>query len=131
MKIWIIVVVLALTSACAQTVGLRETPQAPAALGKAKITTDKNDNTRIDLKVEHLAPAQNLSPSKSVYVVWAEAPEGRTTNLGQLRVGDDRSAEFKATTPLKVFRIVITAEDQPLAPGPSGQVVLETDYLRG
>jgi hypothetical protein len=127
---WIAAVLLALTLGCAQTVALRKAPEVPAALGEAKITTDENNNTRIELTVEHLAPARNLTPPKSVYVVWAQAPEGRTMNLGQLVVGPDRRGDFRAVTPLKVFRIVITAEDEPLARAPSEQVVLQTDLFR-
>jgi hypothetical protein len=130
MKFWTIVSLCALVVGCAQTVALRTTPQAPAAVGEAKITQDQNNNTRIELKVDHLAPARNLTPPKSVYVVWAQAPDGRTINLGQLIVVSDRRGELRAVTPLKVFRIIITAEDEPLARTPNGQVVLETDNFR-
>jgi hypothetical protein len=115
---------------CSQTVALRETPEAPAAIGQAKISTDDNNNTRIELKIEHLAPPQNLTPPKSVYVVWAEPPDGKPINLGQVVVGQDRDASFETVTPLKVFRVFLTAEDRPLPDAPSPQVVVATDVFR-
>jgi hypothetical protein len=130
MKRWAVLSLAIITLGCSQQVAFRETPDAPAALGQAKVSTDGNNNTRIALNIEHLAPPQNLTPPKSVYVVWAEAPEGKTANLGQIVVGSDRSAEFQAVTPLKVFRILITAEDRALARSPSQQVVLTTDVFR-
>jgi len=130
MKRWAVVLFAIITLGCSQKVAFRETPDAPAALGQAKVSTDGNNNTRIALNIEHLAPPQNLTPPKSVYVVWAEAPEGKTANLGQIVVGNDRSASFQAVTPLKIFRILITAEDRALAQSPSQQVVLTTDVFR-
>jgi hypothetical protein len=130
MKLWTVLLLLVFTLGCAQTVAFRETPEAPAAKGEAKITTDNNNNTRVELEIRHLAPPQNLTPPKSVYVVWAESPDGRTENLGQIIAGSDRSAEFQTVTPLKVFRILVTAEDRALAQSPSQQVVLTTDTFR-
>jgi hypothetical protein len=130
MRLGLILLLLVFTVGCAQTVAFRETPDAPAAKGEAKITTDDNNNTRVELDIRHLAPPQNLTPPKSAYVVWAEAPDGRTENLGQIVAGSDRSARFQTVTPLKVFRILVTAEDRALAQSPSQQVVLTTDVFR-
>jgi hypothetical protein len=57
--------------------------------------------------VRILAPPQNLTPRKSVYVVW-----DRTVNLGQMIVGQDRASEFVGIIPLYEFRILVTAEEQ-------------------
>jgi hypothetical protein len=130
MKRWAYLVLALITIGCAQKIAFRETPDAPAALGEAKVSTDGNNNTRIELKMEHLAPPQNLTPPKSVYVVWAQPPDGDATNLGQVVVGRERSANFQTVTPLKVFRIFVTAEDRALAQSPSEQVVLATDVFR-
>jgi hypothetical protein len=130
MKRWAYLALALITIGCAQKIALRETPDAPAALGEAKVSTDGNNNTRIELKMEHLAPPQNLTPPKSVYVVWAQPPDGDATNLGQVVVGRERSANFQTVTPLKVFRIFVTAEDRALAQAPSEQVVLATDVFR-
>ena len=130
MKFAIGFLLLIFATSCAQTVAFRETPDAPAALGEAKIRADRNNNTRVELDVRHLAPPQNLTPPKSAYVVWFESPEGKTLNMGQLIVGSDRRARFDAVTPLKVLRVLITAEDRVLAESPSNQVVLRTETFR-
>ena len=75
---------------CAQTVAFRSSPDVPAALGAAKVSKDNNGNSVIKIEVSHLAPPQYLSPAKEMYVVWAQAPQGRVVNLGQMVVGKNR-----------------------------------------
>ncbi|WP_143301607.1 hypothetical protein [Candidatus Entotheonella palauensis] len=77
-----------------------------------------------------MAPPQSLVPPRTLYVVWAEAPTGRTINLGRLLVNKNRSAKFEGVTPLEKFRLLITAEDLADVEEPSQQVVLSTDMLR-
>jgi hypothetical protein len=128
--IWTVLWVGALTFVgCAQTVDLRVSPDVPAATAEAKITKDDNDNTVVEVKAEYLARPQNLTPPKSVYVVWAQAPQGRTINLGQMQVGPDRTGYFRGKTPLQVFRVLVTAEDLPAAPTPSPQVIFSSDVF--
>ena len=50
--------------------------------------------------------------------------------MGQMVVGDNRRGEFTGVTPLKEFRIIVTAEDLPAAGTPSSQVVLSTDVFK-
>lgn len=113
-----------------QTARLETSPSVPAAVGEARLTTDENANTRVELQVKHLAPVENLTPPKNFYVVWAESPEGKTMNLGRLMVRPDRTGRFVGITPLQVFRLLVTAEQDPLPAAPSSQVVLRTDLLR-
>jgi hypothetical protein len=43
---------------------------APAARGQAEVSIEKkNRNTKVSIKVQHLAPPENLSPPKSGYLV--------------------------------------------------------------
>lgn len=127
---WAFLLLVLVTFGCSQKVAFRETPDAPAAMGKANIITDDNNNTRIELDIDHLAPPQNLTPPKAVYVVWVESPGGKVVNMGQVVVADDRSAEFQAVTPLRVLRIIVTAEEQALVQRPSEQIVLTTGLFR-
>jgi hypothetical protein len=42
----------------------------PVARGHTEISRDKkNGNTKVEIKVEHLAPPENLSPAKNGYLV--------------------------------------------------------------
>jgi hypothetical protein len=129
-NVWVPAILLVFGIGCAQKVAVRRSPDVPAAQAEAKITRTDNNNTRIELEVQHLAPPHNLTPRKSVYVVWAQAPQGRTINLGQMIVGQDRASEFVGLTPLYEFRILVTAEKQPTAATPSNQVVLSTDVFK-
>lgn len=111
---------------CAQTVAFHGSPEAPAALGEAKVSTDGNGNAVVKIEIEHLAPPENLSPPKTLYVVWAQTANGRFVNLGQMTVGQNRVGEFHGVTPLKEFRLVVTAEDIPATVTPSKQEILTT-----
>ena len=114
----------------AHKVILTHSPAVPAATGTVQVGHDDNGNSRIDLKVHHLAKPQNLNPPASTYVVWLEANGSRPQNLGQLQVGDDLSTEFKATTPEKTFNLFVTAENDARAQFPSGVEVLRSAIQR-
>lgn len=85
---------------CAQKVDFQARPVVPASDVTAKVTRDRNDNAKIKLNIDHLAQPQSLVPPRAYYVVWAETPQGRTINLGRLKVNDNRSAKFEGVTPL-------------------------------
>lgn len=108
---------------------MRASPDVPAALGETKVSKDNNGNSVIAIEVNHLAPPENLNPRRAVYVVWAQAPQGRTINLGQMIVGPNRIGKFRGVTPLKEFRILITAEDIPAVSDPGKQEILMTDVF--
>ena len=48
---------------------------APAAAGVIVSSNDNNGNTAIDIKVEHMASPQALTPARHYYVVWIQ-PRG-------------------------------------------------------
>ena len=129
MTLGLISAVTMLGLGCAQKVTLRNSPDVPAAVGEAKITRDENKNAVVEADIQHLAPPDNLKPPKKVYVVWAQAPDGKNMNLGQLTVGADRRARLKATTPMQMFRIIVTAEDTPTAKFPSTQIVFSSNMV--
>ena len=103
---------------------MNPTTSVPAAQGHADIGHDSNGNTIVDLKVHHLAKPENLSPPGSVYIVWFQ-PQGQPAqNQGQLRVDNNLNGEFKTTTPLKNFDIVVTAEPGPTVTAPAGAEIM-------
>ncbi len=114
---------------CAQTVAFRGSPEVPAALGEAKVSTDRNGNSVVKVEVEYLAPPENLAPPKQLYVVWAQTPNGRFVNLGQMIVGKTRVGKFTGVTPLNEFRLVVTAEDTAATVTPSKQEILTTEVF--
>lgn len=116
---------LALGPACVRKKITANPPAAPPAVnGSAVLSEDSSGKTVIQLKVQHLARPQDLSPSKTAYVVWIQPPGGAAVNQGKLQVSRDLEAEFRAPTALKNFDIFVTAEDNPEASQPTGQEVL-------
>ncbi len=119
----------AVSGCMAQKVMFQGSPLQPAADAKATIRVDQNENTLVELELEHIAPAEKLWPPRALYVVWAEDSEGEIQQLGKLRVNGKREAYFQGTTVLDRFRLLITAEDNPRPEQPSQPYMLATDYF--
>lgn len=126
LKIYFAVLLAALLScvACAKKVKLNPANSVPAATATARLTKDSNGNTIIDLKVKHLARPENLTPPKSVYVVWIQPRGSSPIKQGQLEVNNNLEGEFKSPTTYKSFDIFVTAEDSSSVTAPTGTEVL-------
>lgn len=96
----------------------------PAARGDVEIGKDRNKNTEIKIKVEHLAKPESLTPPKSSYVVWLQEKGSDPENQGQLRLNKKLEGNFRGVTPRKTFDIFITAEQDAAAKAPSGPEVM-------
>src|SRR2546423_6836114 len=118
------VLLLAAVACGPKKVPMNPAPNVPAATGHAEIGTDRNGNTTIDLKVQHLAKPENLTPAASTYVVWIQPRGGAPQNQGALQVNSDLNGEYKGTTPYKNFDILVTAENDAKTNTPSGQEVM-------
>jgi hypothetical protein len=121
------VIVLALApAATAQKFAMKAAPVVPSAKGEVKISHDRNGNTKVDLKVDHLAQPDRLTPPKTAYVVWIQGDNKQPENKGQLTVSGDLKGQLTTLTSSRTFDIFITAEDNAQAPAPSGPEVLRT-----
>lgn len=96
----------------------------PGATGDVDAHVDKNGNTSVELKVEHMAEPGQLSPPVTAYVVWFQQSNSTPDKEGELKVGSDRKGEFKTSTPFRNFEIRITAENDPMTKNMSGPVVM-------
>jgi hypothetical protein len=96
----------------------------PAARGQVDVGHDNNGNTKVEVKVEHLAPPENLTPPRTAYVVWFKERDAEPLNQGLLKPGKDLKATFRSVTPLKAFDVVITAESDPNAKSTSGSEIM-------
>ena len=96
----------------------------PAARGEVDVGRDKNGNTRVELKVEHLAAPENLTPPQAAYVVWFQERGSEPLNQGLLKPGGDLKATFRSVTALKSFDVLVTAESDPNTKSPSGSEVM-------
>lgn len=127
-QIIIPVLLLALASACGGSthVPLETTARAPAALGTLSIKQGANENTVGELRVEHLAPPQQLRSDLSVYVTWVR-PVGAAEwqNVGQLLVGESREGRLQVRVPYDQFELSVSAEGTGDVSQPSEFVVLQ------
>lgn len=99
----------------------------PAATGTVKIQKDKdNGNTKVDIKVDHLARPSSLTPSADVYLVWIRSNGGEALKQGAIGVDKNLSGELKMETVSKDFDVFITAEQGDGATFPSNVKVLRT-----
>ena len=96
----------------------------PSAKADVETGKDSNGNTKIEMKVDHLANPANLTPPASTYVVWFQERGNEPKNEGILTVNKDLKGEFSAITPSKVFDVFVTAEASATAQLPSGPEVL-------
>ncbi|MGA2183519.1 MAG: hypothetical protein ABSH47_10865 [Bryobacteraceae bacterium] len=97
----------------------------PGARAEVAISMDKNGNTRLRMRVQHLANLENLTPRAAAYVVWLRERGGNSENQGQLKMDKNLKATFETVTPLKSFDVFVTAEQDSRANGPSGPEVLK------
>jgi hypothetical protein len=129
--VMIILFVMMMTQSCAHKIAFATSSVVPAAEGSVKVKKDKNNNYNIDLSVIRLADPKRLSPSKQLYVVWMDADQNGTKNIGQLKTSSGMlsktlKSSLKTVSSVKPTRIFITAEDDAAVQYPGGQVVLDT-----
>lgn len=97
----------------------------PAATGTVKVQKDENNgNTKLDIKVDHLASPSSLTPPASVYIVWVRPRGGAAIRQGAIGVDKDLKGELKVVTVLKDFDVLITAEQSDNVSSPSDVEVL-------
>lgn len=119
-------VFIVLLTSCGSTAKFPTSVITPAAEIVAKTSTDKNNNTTIEVTAKNLASADRLDPPKKSYVVWITTEDNGTKNMGLLNSKNGSKAVLKATTPFKVKEIYITAEDQGNISYPAGIEISRT-----
>ncbi len=90
--------------------------------GKAMVST-KEGRADIEARFEGLGEPSKFGPEYLVYVLWAVTPEGKTSNLGTLKM-DRQRGEIKASVNLQTFALGVTAEPYFAVTMPSDTVVL-------
>lgn len=100
----------------------------PAAAGIVKVQRDKdNGNTKLDIRVWHLANPSRLTPPANAYIVWVRPRDGAAVKQGAIRVDKDQKGEVKLVTEAKDFEVFITAEQSESVDVPSDFQVLRAD----
>ena len=115
---------------CATKAHFLTSSVVPAAEGEVTIRQNKNNNYVIKMRISNLAEIDRLQPSKIGYVVWMEAEEAYTRNIGLVTSSSNLNVSFETTATLKPTRIFITAEENENVQYPGSMVVLTTDIIR-
>lgn len=121
-------------SGCAKKIMFEQSSIVPGAEASVKIKKDRNGNYSINMDVLHLAEPRKLQPAKSVYLVWMQAEDNSTKNIGILNsssslLSKTLKASLHTVTPFKPTRIYVTAEDDAKITFPAGETVLTTGNL--
>ena len=109
---------------------LTATSIVPAAKGSVELGKDRNGNTEMKMKVEHLANPTSLSPSQASYIVWLQDKGSGPENQGELKVNGKLEGTFQTVTRRKNFDIFVTGENDGTVKSPSGPEVLRTSVSR-
>lgn len=120
-----------LLQSCASKYTFATSSVVPAAEGSVKVKKDNNNNYNIDLSVKRLADPKRLTPPKTLYIVWLEAEQNGTKNIGQLKsssgmFSSELTSSLKTVSSFKPTAIFITAEDNADIQSPQGPEVLRT-----
>jgi hypothetical protein len=95
--------------------------------GTVAVSHDANQNTKLKVEVDHLAPPERVSQEAKTYVVWiTPLGEGageteQTQSLGALSIDNKLNGKLSAVTPFRAFDLFITAEPAATVAQPSGE----------
>ncbi|HLG39602.1 MAG TPA: hypothetical protein VI461_08030 [Chitinophagaceae bacterium] len=125
-------VMIFMFSSCARKITFLPSTVVPAAEGFVKVNKDKNNNYVIKIELINLAEPNKLQPPKKTYVVWMDANQELTKNLGQINsssslLSQKLKASFETVSPVKPTKIFITAEDDASIQYPGWQIILSTN----
>jgi hypothetical protein len=99
-RIWIGIltaVILLSFQSCATKVQFLTSSVVPAAEGVVSIKKDKNNNYVIKMQISNLAQIDRLQPPKKGYVVWMEADQAFTRNIGLVTSSGNLNVSFETT----------------------------------
>lgn len=76
--------------------------------GKAYVNPRKDGATQIKMRFDDM----KMAPKEKRFVLWASAPDGTYTKLGQvINTGERQEAEIRSETALADFGLFVTVED--------------------
>ncbi len=100
-------------------------PSVPAASGTVHAKRDKdNRNTKLEVKVDHLARPSSLSPPADTYIVWVRPNDGDAVKEGAIGVNGDLKGDLHIVTVSKDFEVFVTPEQSVSVTVPSGREIL-------
>lgn len=115
---------------CGTTFAMTRGDSVPGARGEIDASFEKEGNSKMKLKVQHLPAASELNPQATTYVVWVkpknDKADTKAQNVGTLKVDPkDLDGELEFTTAYRTFEITVTPEASGDVTTPSGRDVLK------
>lgn len=124
----VITVMLMLPLACqAQKIPFVQSSVAPAAEGYVKISSDRNKNNIIAIRIKYMAKIDKLDPNMKTYVVWMVTDNESTINIGRINSSKNLDVSFDAVSSFRPIKIYITAEVDENTKVPGDKIVLTTN----
>lgn len=117
-----VAVLVGMQLGCQKMMFWRDKPQemhsvsdVTASEGTVRVSNADNGNSKVSVRVKHLAPPSKLAADSTVYVVWIQPREGDQQNVGALTLNKELEGSLDTLTPHRRFKLSVTPE-------PSGQV---------
>ncbi|HET9449323.1 MAG TPA: hypothetical protein VFO83_00490 [Aggregicoccus sp.] len=108
-----------------KTYTLRPVERTSGAVGVLRTEKGDNQNTQVELHVQHMPDPGAIDPAFKTYVLWLRpAGEQDWKNMGALRLNDEREAKLSVVTPYPTFDVQVTAEPESTVSYPGSAVVL-------
>jgi outer membrane protein OmpA-like peptidoglycan-associated protein len=108
----------------ATKIDFQGTDLMPSARGVASVNS-KRGRLEVEVEFSDLDRPTAFGNEYLTYVLWAISPEGRSMNLGEVLVGNNRRSKLDVTTDLQAFAMIVTAEPYYAVRRPSNVVVME------
>lgn len=106
------------------------TSSAPAAQGTVKATLGDNGNTKLSIRVKHLAHPQKVASDTTIYLVWIQPLDGVIQNIGVLALNDKLEGSLDTMTPHRQFQLTVTPESSTQLAQPAHEPVFSTSVQR-
>ena len=100
------------------------TSRMPSALGQGQVKISKEGSVSVDVQFSGLESATKFGNEFLTYVLWGSVPKGRTLKIGELSLKGDRG-RVVATTVMRTFAMMVTAEPYAVVTHPSSIVILK------
>lgn len=110
-----------------QTQTMQSAAKVPASQGTIKATVGDNDNTKVSIRVKHLAPPSKIASDATIYVVWLQPRNGAKQNIGALVLNDNLEGSLDTVTPHRRFLITVTPEPGGRVSEPTHEPVFTAD----
>jgi hypothetical protein len=106
------------------TTELSPTDLMPGATGQARVKILKEGSVSVKAEFTGVRSATKFGNEFLTYILWGSGPNGQTLKIGELSLEGDRG-QVVATTVLRNFAMLVTAEPYAAVTQPSNKVIFE------